>query len=167
MKNKIKENKKFENASLDVLIGYLIILSLLFFLLTGTPACPLLRGARQVVGGIKLPSGERLPQLRSYMDDVTSILQTVPCTTPCSSNALTNSLHMMKVKAGKSRSLSLRKGVLQTGTTFWGGAHPTAGRENHWEAWGDSEITVTSATSGNGWGCPVASQMQASLARTY
>lgn len=27
----------------------------------------ILRGARQVVGGGKLPSGERLPPLRSYM----------------------------------------------------------------------------------------------------
>lgn len=34
--------------------------------------------ARQVVRGIKLPSGERLPPLRSYLDDVTSILQTAP-----------------------------------------------------------------------------------------
>lgn len=41
----------------------------------------ILIGARQVVGGIKLPSGVRLPPLRSYMVDVTSILQTAPCTT--------------------------------------------------------------------------------------
>ncbi len=41
----------------------------------------ILRGTRQVVGGIRLPSGERLPPLRSYMDNVTTILQTAPCIT--------------------------------------------------------------------------------------
>lgn len=34
----------------------------------------ILIGARQIVGGIKLPSGQRLPTLRSFMDDVTSLL---------------------------------------------------------------------------------------------
>ena len=28
-------------------------------------------GARQVVGGTRLPSGRKLPPLRSYMDDIT------------------------------------------------------------------------------------------------
>lgn len=36
--------------------------------------------ARQVIGGVRLPSGDQLPALKSYMDDVTSILQTAPCT---------------------------------------------------------------------------------------
>ncbi|KAL0159986.1 hypothetical protein M9458_043711, partial [Cirrhinus mrigala] len=40
----------------------------------------ILIGARQMVGGIKLPTGKRLPPLRSYMDDVTSLLQTAACT---------------------------------------------------------------------------------------
>lgn len=40
----------------------------------------ILVGARQMVGGIKLPVGQRLPPLRSYMDDVTSLLQTASCT---------------------------------------------------------------------------------------
>ena len=40
----------------------------------------ILIGARQMVGGIKLPSGQRLPPLRSYMDDITSLLQTTACT---------------------------------------------------------------------------------------
>lgn len=40
----------------------------------------ILIGARQVARGPRLPSGERLPALRSYMDNVTSILQTAPCT---------------------------------------------------------------------------------------
>ncbi|KAJ8412463.1 hypothetical protein AAFF_G00127990 [Aldrovandia affinis] len=41
----------------------------------------ILIGARQMVGGIKLQSGQRLPPLRSYVDDDTSILQTAACTT--------------------------------------------------------------------------------------
>ena len=41
----------------------------------------ILRGARQVVGSMKLASGERLPLLRSNMDDMTIIFLTVPCTT--------------------------------------------------------------------------------------
>ncbi|CAJ1087223.1 LINE-1 retrotransposable element ORF2 protein [Xyrichtys novacula] len=37
-------------------------------------------GEKQMVGGLKLPSGQRLPQLRNYMDNVTSFLQTATCT---------------------------------------------------------------------------------------
>ncbi|KAI8485265.1 hypothetical protein Bbelb_370120 [Branchiostoma belcheri] len=40
----------------------------------------LLVGAKQVVGGVKAPTGERMPALRAFMDDVTSILRTAPCT---------------------------------------------------------------------------------------
>lgn len=39
----------------------------------------ILIGARQVVGGVRLPIGQRLPPLRSYMDDITCLLQTAPC----------------------------------------------------------------------------------------
>ncbi|XP_078617582.1 uncharacterized protein LOC144885536 [Branchiostoma floridae x Branchiostoma japonicum] len=71
----------------------------------------LLTGARQVVGGVKLPSGQRLPPLRAFMDDVTTILRTAPCT-----NRVLRRLEeltkwaRMKFKPTKSRSLSLRKG---------------------------------------------------------
>ncbi|KAJ8386603.1 hypothetical protein AAFF_G00168350 [Aldrovandia affinis] len=40
----------------------------------------ILIGARQVVGGIRLPAGQRLPLLRSYMDDIMCLLRTAPCT---------------------------------------------------------------------------------------
>lgn len=40
----------------------------------------ILIGARQMGRGLKTPSGGRLPVLKGYMDDVTSILQTAPCT---------------------------------------------------------------------------------------
>ncbi|KAK0146800.1 LINE-1 reverse transcriptase [Merluccius polli] len=41
----------------------------------------ILIGARKMVGGVKLPSGQRLPPVRGYMDDITTILQTAACTT--------------------------------------------------------------------------------------
>ncbi|KAL7388165.1 hypothetical protein ABVT39_008471 [Epinephelus coioides] len=72
----------------------------------------ILIGARQVVGGVRLPAGRRLPPLRSYMDDITCLLQTAPCT-----SKLLERLDelitwaRMKFRAAKSRSLSLRKGV--------------------------------------------------------
>lgn len=37
-------------------------------------------GARQVMGGVWLPVRWRLPELRSYLDDITRLLQTAPCT---------------------------------------------------------------------------------------
>ncbi|XP_078665283.1 uncharacterized protein LOC144907786 [Branchiostoma floridae x Branchiostoma belcheri] len=68
-------------------------------------------GARQVAGGIKLPSGQRLPPLRAFMDDVTSILRTAPCTRRVllRLEELTRWARM-SFKPSKSRSLSLRKG---------------------------------------------------------
>lgn len=39
-----------------------------------------LTGARQVMGGVWLPVRWRLPPLRSYLDDITRLLQTAPCT---------------------------------------------------------------------------------------
>ena len=82
----------------------------------------ILIGARQTVGGIKLPSGQKLPPLRSYMDDVTSLLQTAPCT----SRLLKRmdelmSWARMKIKPAKSRSLSLRRGVRNDSTIFVAG----------------------------------------------
>lgn len=79
----------------------------------------ILIGARQMVGGIKLPSGQRLPPLRTYMDDVTSLLQTAACT----SRLLKRmdelmSWARMKIKPSKSRSLSLRRGVRNDSTIF-------------------------------------------------
>ncbi|XP_028448018.1 uncharacterized protein LOC114564703 [Perca flavescens] len=71
----------------------------------------ILIGARQVVGGVRLPAGQRLPPLRSYMDDITCLLRTAPCT-----SRLLKRLDelitwaRMKFKSQKSRSLSLRKG---------------------------------------------------------
>ncbi|KAJ8339212.1 hypothetical protein SKAU_G00359980 [Synaphobranchus kaupii] len=72
----------------------------------------ILIGARQVVGGVRMSAGRRLPPQRSYMDDITCLLRT----TPCMSRLLKRldeliSWARMKFKPCKSRSLSLRKGV--------------------------------------------------------
>ncbi len=110
----------------------------------------ILIGARQMVGGIKLPSGQRLPPLRSYMDDFTSLLQTAACT----SRLLRRldelmSWARMKIKPSKSRSLSLRRGVRNDNAIFasgkrkspsclnnpskvWGGSTPQSYLTNRW-----------------------------------
>ncbi len=79
----------------------------------------ILIGARQVVGGVRLPAGQRLPPLRSYMDDITCLLRTAPCT-----SRLLKRLDelitwaSMKFKPQQSRSLSLRKGERNDRVTF-------------------------------------------------
>ena len=67
----------------------------------------ILIGARQVVRGLKVPSGDR-----SYMDNVTSILQTAPCIVRLLRRL--NELTLwarMKIKCLTSESLSIRTGV--------------------------------------------------------
>ncbi|KAI8482700.1 hypothetical protein Bbelb_395800 [Branchiostoma belcheri] len=74
-------------------------------------------GAKQVVGGLRAPTGEKLPPVRAFMDDVTSILRTAPCTTRLLQRLeeLTEWAGM-KFKPSKSRSLSLRKGKISSRT---------------------------------------------------
>ncbi len=78
----------------------------------------ILIGARQV-GGVRLPGGQRLPPLRSYMDDITCLLRTAPCT-----SRLLKRLDelitwaRMKLKPQKSRRLSLLKGERNDRVTF-------------------------------------------------
>ncbi|XP_039516167.1 receptor-type tyrosine-protein phosphatase beta-like [Pimephales promelas] len=75
----------------------------------------ILMGARVMVGGMKLPSGQRLPPVRGYMDDITTILQTAACTTRLLKRV--DELvgwARMKIKPAKSRSLSIRKGPVRS-----------------------------------------------------
>ena len=72
----------------------------------------ILIGGRQVVRGVRSQSGQQLPALRSYMDDVTSLLQTAACT----ARLLKRFEELlgwarMRIKPTKSRSLSIRKGA--------------------------------------------------------
>ena len=82
----------------------------------------ILIGARKMVGGVKLPSGKRLPPVRGYMDDVTTILQTAACT-----RRLLKRIDelvgwaRMKIKPPKSRSLSIRKGLRSDNIIFVAG----------------------------------------------
>ncbi|KAL6466887.1 hypothetical protein MHYP_G00246910 [Metynnis hypsauchen] len=67
---------------------------------------------RQMGRGVRSQSGHRLPALRSYMDDVTSLLQTAPCT----ARLLKRFEELlgwarMRIKPSKSRSLSILKGA--------------------------------------------------------
>ncbi|KAL0182507.1 hypothetical protein M9458_021882, partial [Cirrhinus mrigala] len=79
----------------------------------------ILIAGRQTVRGIRSPSGQRLPALRSYMDDITILLQTAACT-----NRLLKRLEdlftwaRMKIKPFKSRSLSIRKGARKDNISF-------------------------------------------------
>ncbi|CAJ1071380.1 uncharacterized protein LOC111834513 [Xyrichtys novacula] len=72
----------------------------------------LLIGGRQMVRGVRAQTGQRLPAMRCYMDDVTTLLQTAACTA-----RLLKQLEellawaRMKIKPPKSRSLSIRKGT--------------------------------------------------------
>ncbi|KAL7836380.1 hypothetical protein AOLI_G00276640 [Acnodon oligacanthus] len=72
----------------------------------------ILIGARQVARGLKTLGGGRLPALRGFMDDITAILQTAPCTARLLKQ-LDEQIQWarMKIKPSKSRSLSIRKGV--------------------------------------------------------
>lgn len=96
--------------------------------------------ARQMVGGIKLPSGQRLPPLRTYMDDVTSLLQTAACTSRLLERMdKLMSWARMKIKPSKSRSLSLRRGVRNDSTFFVVGERKSlSSLSNPLKAWGGS-----------------------------
>ncbi|KAL2099527.1 hypothetical protein ACEWY4_003921 [Coilia grayii] len=79
----------------------------------------ILIGARKMAGGVKLPSGQRLPPVRGYMDDITTILQTAACTARLLKRIdELVAWARMKIKPTKSRSLSLRKGVRSDRTVF-------------------------------------------------
>ena len=72
----------------------------------------LLIGGRQMARGVRSQTGQRLPAIRCYMNDVTTLLQTAACTA-----RLLKRLEellawaRMKIKPPKSRSLSIRKGT--------------------------------------------------------
>lgn len=79
----------------------------------------ILIGAWQVVGGVRLPAGRRLPPLRSYMDNITCLLRIAPCM----SRLLKRMDELitwarMRFKPQKSRSLSLRRGEQNDRVTF-------------------------------------------------
>jgi hypothetical protein len=73
----------------------------------------IIRSSKWVVGGQRVDSGFRLPPLRAYMDDITTLTTTVPCTRRLLRKLEENiSWARMKIKPSKSRSISIVKGVL-------------------------------------------------------
>ncbi|KAK0146192.1 Retrovirus-related Pol polyprotein from type-2 retrotransposable element R2DM [Merluccius polli] len=73
----------------------------------------IIRASKWVVGGQRGDSGFRLPPLRAYMDDITTLTTTVPCTRRLLRKLEENiSWARMKIKPSKSRSISIVKGVL-------------------------------------------------------
>lgn len=79
----------------------------------------ILIGARQVVGEVRLSTGQKFPPLRGFMDDITSLLPTAPCTARLLRRMdELMSWARMKIKPARSQSLSLRKGVRSDYTIF-------------------------------------------------
>ena len=64
----------------------------------------IIRASKWVVGGERLECGQRLPPIRAYMDDMTTLTSTLACTK--------HLLARMKLKPSKSRSISIVKGKL-------------------------------------------------------
>ncbi|KAK7929282.1 hypothetical protein WMY93_005677 [Mugilogobius chulae] len=79
----------------------------------------IIRASSWVVGGERLESGLRLPPIRAYMDDMTTITNTKPCTKRLLDKLQSNIKWAgMKIKPSKSRSISIVKGQLVSETFF-------------------------------------------------
>ena len=71
----------------------------------------IIRASKWVVGGERLQGGLRLPPIRAYMDDMTTMTSTAPCTRRLLDKLNSNlQWARMKVKPSKSRSISIVKG---------------------------------------------------------
>ena len=73
----------------------------------------IIRASRWVVGGQLIRPGLRLPPVRAYMDDLTTLTTTKACTVRLLKKLQDNiELARMKIKPSKSRSISIVKGKL-------------------------------------------------------
>ncbi len=73
----------------------------------------ILRASKWVVGGKRLKTGVKLTPIRAFMDDITTLTTTVPCTRRLLEKLQENiSRARMKIKPSKSRSISITKGKL-------------------------------------------------------
>lgn len=74
----------------------------------------IIRDSKWVVGGERLTSEIRLPPIRAYMDDMTTMTTTVPCTRRLLGKLQENITGArMKFKPSKLRSISIVKGQLE------------------------------------------------------
>ncbi|CAM4720493.1 unnamed protein product [Leuciscus chuanchicus] len=73
----------------------------------------IIRASRWVVGGERRKDGQRLPPIRAYMDDMTTLTSTIACTKRLLAKLHSNiTWARMKLKPSKSRSISIIKGKL-------------------------------------------------------
>ena len=73
----------------------------------------IIRASKWVVGGERLQDGFRLPPIRAYMDDLTTLTTTVPCTKRLLGKLQENiTWARMRFKPSKSRSISIVGGKL-------------------------------------------------------
>ena len=71
----------------------------------------IIRASKWVVGGERLQGGPRLPPIRTFIDDMTTMTSTASCTSRLLDKLNSNlQWARMKVKPSKSRSLSIIKG---------------------------------------------------------
>ena len=74
----------------------------------------IIRASRWVVGGERTKEGLRLPPIRAYMDDMTTLTTTAACTRRLLAKLQDNiKWARMKIKPSKSRSISIVKGHLK------------------------------------------------------
>ena len=74
----------------------------------------IIRASRWVVGGERTMNGIRLPPIRAYMDDMTTLTTTAACTRRLLGKLQENiKWARMKIKPNKSRSISIVKGQLK------------------------------------------------------
>ncbi|CDQ81793.1 unnamed protein product [Oncorhynchus mykiss] len=74
----------------------------------------IIRASRWVVGGERTKEGLRLPPIRAYMDDMTTLTTTAACTRRLLAKLQDNiKWAQMKIKPSKSRSISIVKGQLK------------------------------------------------------
>ena len=84
----------------------------------------IMRASKWVVGGERTRAGLRLPPIRAYMDDMTTLTTTAACTKRLLGKLQQNiEWARMKIKPSKSRSISIVKGVLRD-TRFHIGEDP-------------------------------------------
>ncbi|XP_049916794.1 ectonucleotide pyrophosphatase/phosphodiesterase family member 7-like [Epinephelus moara] len=84
----------------------------------------IIRASKWVVGGERTRDGLRLPPIRAYMDDMTTLTTTAACTKRLLGKLQKNiNWAQMKIKPSKSQSISIVKGVL-TGAKFCIGEEP-------------------------------------------
>lgn len=84
----------------------------------------IIRASKWVVGGERTRDGLRLPPIRAYMDDMTTLTTTAACTKRLLGKLQKNiNWAQIKIKPSKSQSISIVKGVL-TGAKFCIGEEP-------------------------------------------